>query len=93
MTLKRLAERAGIDAPFTKTYYIGSERREQTLPKYKIISSHVARRTFVTVALTLGIPAEVVMKWTGHKDYKTMRPYMDIVDKLKKQNMQKFDTL
>ena len=25
----------------------------------------------------LGIPVEVVMKWTGHSDYKAMKPYID----------------
>lgn len=91
--LRKLAERARIDTPVTKVYYIGAERIEETRPKYEIMTSHVARRTFVTVALTLGIPAEVVMKWTGHKDFENMRPYISIVDKLKKHNMQKFDTL
>jgi hypothetical protein len=39
----------------------------------------------------LGIPAHVVMKWTGHKDYKAMRPYIDIADKAKEQAMNLFN--
>ena len=26
---------------------------------------------------------QVVMKWTGHSDYKAMRPYIDIAEKTK----------
>ena len=32
------------------------------------------------------------MKWTGHEDYKAMKPYIAIVDKLKSQEMNKFNT-
>jgi len=33
------------------------------------------------------------MKWTGHADYKSMRPYIDIVDSVKATAMTKFDGL
>ena len=32
------------------------------------------------------------MEWTGHKDYKAMKPYIKIVDELKAENMEKFNT-
>lgn len=31
------------------------------------------------------------MRWTGHRDFDAMRPYMKIVDELKKSEMRKFD--
>ena len=31
------------------------------------------------------------MKWTGHSDYKAMKPYIKIVDKLKVSEMDKFN--
>ena len=49
-------------------------------PKYELIGTHTGRRTFICNALSLGIPAQVVMKWTGHSDYKAMKPYIDIAD-------------
>lgn len=55
------------------------------------MSSHIGRRTFIVNGLYLGIPAEVIMKWTGHKDYQTMKPYIAIVDVLKKTEMNKFN--
>lgn len=54
------------------------------------MSSHIGRRTFIVNGLYLGIPAEVIMKWTGHKDYQTMKPYIAIVDVLKTE-MNKFN--
>lgn len=44
-------------------------------------------------ALSLGIAPDVVMKWTGHADYKAMRPYIDIVDSIKAESMTKFNNL
>lgn len=90
--LKVMAEFAGLDAPQRIVYFKGSHRYEEVLPKYAVITTHCARRTFVVNALRLGIPAEVVMKWTGHSDYKAMKPYIKIVDKLKVEEMGKFDS-
>ena len=33
------------------------------------------------------------MKWTGHSDYKSMKPYIDIVDSIKEESMTKFNIL
>ena len=49
--------------------------------------------TFICNALSLGIPAQVVMKWTGHSDYKAMKPYIDIADEIKASAMDKFNQL
>lgn len=89
--LKIMAEIAGLDTPQRIVYFKGSQRYEEVLPKYAVITTHCARRTFVVNALRLGVPAEVVMKWTGHSDYKAMKPYIKIVDKLKVEEMGKFD--
>jgi len=43
--------------------------------------------------LSLGIPPNVVMKWTGHNDYKSMKPYIDIVDTIKATSMTKLNGL
>ena len=42
-------------------------------------------------ALMMGISPSVVMRWTGHSDYKAMRPYIDIADTAKAQAMSLFD--
>lgn len=44
--LKVLFKMAGLDKPTTKTYFIGNERRDVTLPLYERISTHVGRKTF-----------------------------------------------
>jgi integrase len=91
--LKELAELAGIDDLVTTTYYKGNIRFEETSPKYALLGTHAGRRTFVCNALALGIPPNIVMKWTGHSDYKSMKPYIDIADEMKANAMDKFNLL
>ena len=91
--LKELAEMAGIDEPVRQTYYKGNERIDDVTPKYALLGTHAGRRTFICNALALGIPPQVVMKWTGHSDYKAMKPYIDIADDIKANAMSKFNQL
>jgi len=91
--LKELAELAGINEPVRQTYYRGNERIDEVTPKYALLGIHAGRRTFICNALALGIPPQVVMKWTGHSDYKAMKPYIDIADDIKANAMSKFNQL
>lgn len=89
--LKHLCELCEINQPVTQTYYCGSRRVDEVKLKYEMIGTHAGRRTFICNALMLGIPAQIVMKWTGHSDYKAMRPYVDIADAAKAEAMKRFD--
>ena len=74
-------------------HYKGNERIDEVTPKYALLGTHAGRRTFICNALALGIPPQVVMKWTGHSDYKAMKPYIDIADDIKANAMSKFNQL
>lgn len=91
--LKDLCELCGINQPITQTYYRGSQRYDETTPKFELMGTHAGRRTFICNALMLGIPAEIVMKWTGHSDYKAMKPYIDVTNAAKAVAMDKFNDL
>lgn len=91
--IKEACRIAGISRMQRIVYYKGSIRHDELYPTYSLITTHCARRTFVVNALRLGIPAEVIMSWTGHKNYQAMRPYVKIVDELKASEMEKFDKI
>ena len=91
-TLKKICRDAGINESVTIVRYKGGGRREEiTHEKFNEISMHSGRRTFICNALSLGINPLTVMKWTGHKDYTSMRPYIDISDADKESAMSKFN--
>ena len=91
--LKELSELAGIDAPVHITYYCGQKRIDEIRPKYEVMGTHAARRTFICNAILLGIPATVIMKWTAHSASKAMKPYIDAADETKASAMSKFDLM
>ena len=91
--LKELCKLAQIDEPIRLTNYKGNQRIDEVRPKYELIGTHTGRRTFIVNALSRGIAPNVVMKWTGHSDYKAMKPYIDIVDSIKASEMAKMNFL
>lgn len=89
--LKTVCRLCGIDEPITEITYNGNAKTTTTLPKWQMVGTHCGRRTFICNALMLGIAPNVVMKWTGHSDYKAMKPYIDIADEAKKSAMSLFN--
>ena len=89
--LKDLCELCGINTPYTVTCYRNGNRYDEVYPKYELIGTHAGRRTFICFALSNGIPPDVVMKFTGHCDYKSMKPYIDITEDAKKDAIRKLE--
>jgi len=59
----------------------------------KYIHCHLARHTFATTCLTLGIPLEVTSKLLGHRNVSTTMIYAKYVDKVLDSEMEKFKEL
>ena len=82
--LKELGEICGFNTPYTITCYRNGTRYDEVYPKYELIGTHTGRKTFICFALSNGIAPDVVMKFTGHCDYKSMKPYIDITESAKR---------
>ena len=89
--IKVLCRIAGIDQEERITTYRGNERIDDIKKKYELVGTHTGRRTFIVNALSRGIAPSVVMKWTGHASYNSMKPYIDIVDTIKASEMSKMN--
>lgn len=70
------------EAEFTyDVEYTRTKNKEQELlhkPFNKRISTHTARRTFVTIMKKKGIADKTIMNMTGHKDLKTFNTYYKV---------------
>jgi integrase len=59
----------------------------------KKVSFHVARHTAATLLLSLEVPIETVSKILGHVDIKTTQIYAKVIDKSKRDAVDKLDGL
>jgi integrase len=73
--IKTAGEIAEINEPVVIKRFSGKKLIEIRKPKHDFISSHMARRTCITILLQKGIPATTIMKLTGHTDLKTLMKY------------------
>lgn len=85
--LKEICELCGFNDPIHITGFRKGRRYDITVPKYSEITTHCGRKTFICFMLSIGIAPQVVMKFTGHADYKSMKPYIDIAEKAKTDAM------
>ena len=85
--LKVIAKRLGFTRDITKMQFSGKDRIDETNRLCDVIGTHSARKTFVVHALEKGWSPQLVMTYTGHEDYKTMKPYIAITDKTRKSMM------
>lgn len=74
--IKTIAKLAGITQPITHSYKKGNQRIVETKPKYEWITSHTCRRSFCTNEFLAGMPAELIMKISGHKSIKDFYRYI-----------------
>ena len=47
--------------------YVGKDPKKKTLPRWKWMTSHVARKTYAHNALSKGASRDAVAEWLGHK--------------------------
>lgn len=85
--LKVIAEMLGFTRNITKMQFCGKDRIDDTQRLCDVIGTHSARRTFVVHALEMGWSPQLVMTYTGHESYDTLRPYIAITDKTRKKMM------
>lgn len=65
--IKEIARLAGITQLVDITEYRSKGAITTTMEKWKMATTHTARRSFATNAFLAEIPIYVIMKFTGHK--------------------------
>lgn len=76
-----------LDSDITLTRHIGSKRITKTHKKHELITSHVARKTFVTNSLIFGMNERILREMTHHTDEKSFKRYVDISNFQKNKEM------
>lgn len=76
--IKELCRLAGITEEVMVNKNVGGRNIEIVTPKYKLVSSHTARRSFATNAYKAGVPTIAIMKITGHTKESTFLKYIKV---------------
>lgn len=85
--IKECCEITGIDTPTIKVRYKRNTREEKVFPKYKLITAHTARKTFITLGFINGLDIKIIKSITGHKKDSTFDKYLKISDDFKKNKL------
>lgn len=88
-SIKNVAFLAELYEPVRLTIYEGRTRKEETVKKWRAITSHTRRKTFCTLSLLRGALPETVMRVSGHSDYSSFKRYLEITDKKTAEEMHK----
>jgi len=76
--IQQICKKAGFDDEVKKTKYRGSKKMIERFQRWEIVTSHTARRTFITLSSTKGMPDHIIMSITGIRDPKTLQKYKKI---------------
>lgn len=69
--IKKACKDAGLEE-------IGRLAADPTLPLYKLVSSHTARRSMITNYYQEGVPAHILMKISGHRSLTAFERYVKV---------------
>lgn len=81
--IQAVCKNLGFNNEIKKTTYRGSQKTVELLPMWKMVASHTARRTYITLMAEKGMADHFIMAVTGIKDSKTLSKYK----KLNKNNL------
>ena len=83
--LKEVGRKAGLNSMQKIERFRGTKRETSYIEKWRILTTHIGRRTFVTISASKGLPINIVASITGQNPETTMRHYMGVVtvDKFK----------
>lgn len=87
--IKECCKKAEIDAPTSITKFYGGRAEEFIQPKHELITTHTARKTFLTNSIILGMNYMAAKGISGHKKDKDFNKYVKIAEDFKKTEMER----
>lgn len=85
--LKVVGKLAGMTVYWITEKQSGRTKTREVRPKYELLTSHVARRTFVTMCLRKGMSPEDIRAVTGYTTADMMMKYVKFDDESKREKM------
>ena len=80
--IKEVARLAGIKEIIKINKNVGGKVIQEEIPKYQLVTTHTARRSFVTNALIAGVSPQLLIKITGHTQESSFQKYVKMSNTL-----------
>lgn len=87
--LKELGKLAGFEELFETSITKGGKKITLQTPKYELMTTHAARRSFATNEYLAGTSMELIRAITGHKTEKAFMKYIKLTPREKSDMMRK----
>ncbi|WP_417371468.1 tyrosine-type recombinase/integrase [Gelidibacter japonicus] len=78
LKIKEAARKANINTSVKKKYIKDGKKIDGIFPKYKLVKTHTARRSFCTNLYKKGKPIQEIMYFSGHKTEREFYKYIRI---------------
>lgn len=78
--IKEVAMLSGINEPVTWSRTVGVRKVVKVLPKWQLVSSHTARRSFATNLYLAGVDVISLMRFTGHRTPQSFMRYLRVTN-------------
>ncbi len=76
--LREVCQKAGLDDDIVFYRKVAGRQIKEVRKRYSQISSHTCRRTFCTLKFLKGMPAQAIMKFSGHKTERNFLKYLKL---------------
>ena len=89
-TIRAICLKAKIDESYSLQREIGGKSTYEVRNRYEDVSSHTCRRTFCTLKFLKGMPAQAIMKFSGHKTERNFLKYLKLDAELTANKYEEF---
>ena len=79
-SLKEMAKVANLTRIVKKVCFYNNVKKEISIPLHEAISSHMARKSFISLSTQRGIPERFVRDVSGHKSERSFKRYLNLGD-------------
>ena len=79
--IKEIGRKAGLTAKVTIDMFKGGKNQPKDVEKWTLLTTHIGRKTFVSVAASKSIPIHIVASIAGHSVKTCMKFYAGVADK------------
>ena len=78
VAVREICREAGVNGGWEKSRRVGGRVVTKRGERWEFATSHTGRKTFVCNCIAAGVHINVIMAMTGHRDFASVKPYLNV---------------